>query len=685
MGHTKRILAAALSAVLTLGLCVNGAQAAGSLTLGVYFTADLYGAWYGMDSNTGRTEEANYMKVASAMAAQKKKDEARLLIDAGNSAQGPSASYRMNMERGDTDPVALSLRYAGYDALLAGSCERELSPEARREFYNSLTDPAGTLSGSPVAVLQSRGSEGQEERTAPFLVRSFLVGDREFRVGLMSLEKTGDWRELRESQNCDVMIATVPSGISEESAADLTARTAGLDLILMRGEKAEGTVTLRDSQGKRVPVVRGGGDILTRTEITVTRSGSFSVGRTEKIDLAGRPNDDGLGVLLAPYYEAAQVLGRQELGLLSGDWDRETGLARVQSDTMDLVHEAQLWAAGAELSIAAPQAEEGFCIRQLLDEQKTAAISRRSCYAIYPNENDRLLAVEMTGEQLKNWMEDSAGRYTVEKDGTVTPGEGASQAYGVSYTVCLGNPQGSRVTSMTYQGKPVTTNQTFRVAVSESCLAAARTGGDSYPVLWEAAKSEDFRSVGGSVTWILGEYVRSLSAGYKQITPPKARSRWTITPDSGEVALATVTRLEFVEEVYDLVGRPSAYLDLKQTFTDIGGENPAAAWAVQAGIVQGNGSGQFNPDDPISREQAAIMLLRFDLARDMGPQGSWAVAVPYTDATKISAWASEAVMWNVRRGYLPEDEGGNFRPQEPLTVLELGGILERVAELGVTR
>ena len=142
--------------------------------------------------------------------------------------------------------------------------------------------------------------------------------------------------------------------------------------------------------------------------------------------------------------------------------------------------------------------------------------------------------------------------------------------------------------------------------------------------------------------------------------------------------MSSVTRLEFVERFYDAVGRPSAYLDLKQTFADIDGENPAAAWAVQSGIVQGNGSGQFNPDDPINREQAAIMLLRFDLARDMGPSGPWAVAVPYTDATEISAWASEAVMWNVIREYLPDDEAGNFHPQSPLTALELEGILERL-------
>ena len=101
---------------------------------------------------------------------------------------------------------------------------------------------------------------------------------------------------------------------------------------------------------------------------------------------------------------------------------------------------------------------------------------------------------------------------------------------------------------------------------------------------------------------------------------------------------------------------------------------------MEQGIVQGNGGGLFNPDAPISREQAAIMLLRFDLARNMGPSGSWAVGVPYTDATEISAWASEAIMWNVIRGYLSDDEQGYFRPQDPLTSMELDGILEKLGK-----
>ena len=78
----------------------------------------------------------------------------------------------------------------------------------------------------------------------------------------------------------------------------------------------------------------------------------------------------------------------------------------------------------------------------------------------------------------------------------------------------------------------------------------------------------------------------------------------------------------------------------------------------------------------VTREQAVVMLLRYDNARGAGPEGSWAVAVPYTDAANTSVWAAQALMWNAIRGYLPPDDGGNFDPQATLTAAELDAIYE---------
>lgn len=688
----KRVIAGILTAALTLGLWAAGVQAAegeAGFTLGLYFTSDLQGAWYTVDPNTDQTVDVNLLKVAATMAGQAKRNDAQLLIDAGNSLQGSSTTYRMNLERGESEPVALSLRYAGYDAIFPGSAERSLRLETRKVFYSSLTDAAGTLSGSSVAVLQAEAAseEGtwREENTSPFMVRSFPVDGREFRVALVSLEEAGNWLSLRQDQSCDLVVGVAPSGVPSESISNILSGTSGVDLVLMNGGGVSGIITPWDAQGKRVSVVRGGGSVLTRAEVNVGKGGAFSINRSETIELTGRRNDDNLGSLLSPYYENAKEYSGQTLGVLSGSWSWETGLSLVQSDTMNLIHEAQLWAAQADVSIAAPQSAEDFCVRQLLGEQRFVPVDRRTCYAIYPNENDRLLMVEMTGQELKDWLENSAAQYTVGKDGSITAGSGASQVYGISYTVCLGNPTGARIVNMTCQGAPIGVDQTFRVAVSEGCLAAARANRETYPLRWEAAGSDNFRTVGGSVTWILGEYIRSLTNEYRQVSPPKARSRWTITAATGEAALAQITRLEFVEALYAAAGSPTAgsicafFSDVPRTGLDQITPSPLD-WAVATGIVQGNGGGQFLPHQPITREQAAIMLFRFDNALGRGPKGAWATAVPYTDAADVVSWASEALMWNVLRNYLLPDDGGYFRPRAAVTAVELEQILETLTQ-----
>ena len=138
-----------------------------------------------------------------------------------------------------------------------------------------------------------------------------------------------------------------------------------------------------------------------------------------------------------------------------------------------------------------------------------------------------------------------------------------------------------------------------------------------------------------------------------------------------------MTRLQFVETLYKAAGSP----DVKENsivFTDLLLPNPAALWAVENGIVMGNGSGQFLPNTPVSREQALVMLLRYDISRGAGPQGAWMVGLPYTDAAKSSGWAAEALMWNVIQGYLSPDDGGNLNPQDSLTAIQLADALERL-------
>ena len=97
----------------------------------------------------------------------------------------------------------------------------------------------------------------------------------------------------------------------------------------------------------------------------------------------------------------------------------------------------------------------------------------------------------------------------------------------------------------------------------------------------------------------------------------------------------------------------------------------AVAWASQNGIVNGYGNHRFGPDDPITREQLAVMLWRYS--------GSPATAVSdlnFMDAGENSNWALEALCWAVENGIVSGKSGGILDPQGRATRAEVAQMLK---------
>ena len=235
--------------------------------------------------------------------------------------------------------------------------------------------------------------------------------------------------------------------------------------------------------------------------------------------------------------------------------------------------------------------------------------------------------------------------------------------------------------NMTYQGKPVTDDQTFKVALNSYRLSA-NAAGDEFgwyavtgitmgtdAVLWDGSVSEEFGSIGGSVTLVIAEYIKAMTAEGKTIAPPEARSHWTLNAGT-----SAVTRQDFVEQLYEAVVGTESVQVSPAAFTDVT-DSFAVDWAADKGIISGNGAGRFLPDQAVTREQVAVMLLNAAKTLGKGPQGDWAVMIPYADASDISPWASEAAMWNVIQQDIPVGEDNLFQPQGTMTADEAEAII----------
>ncbi len=87
----------------------------------------------------------------------------------------------------------------------------------------------------------------------------------------------------------------------------------------------------------------------------------------------------------------------------------------------------------------------------------------------------------------------------------------------------------------------------------------------------------------------------------------------------------------------------------------------AVRWAASEGIVTGYSDTVFAPDDTLTREQLAVILLRYE-NRNGHISEEDSASVGITDIGDVSDWAKEAVMWAKKCGVL-EAANGMIRPK----------------------
>ena len=100
--------------------------------------------------------------------------------------------------------------------------------------------------------------------------------------------------------------------------------------------------------------------------------------------------------------------------------------------------------------------------------------------------------------------------------------------------------------------------------------------------------------------------------------------------------------------------------------------------AKQLGIVNGD-NGFFHPEDPVTRQQAVVMLVRAMEAAGWPVQSSSAsVLSSYADGDQVSDYARSAMASMIRMGVVQGDQQGNLRPNQPITWAQMAVILHRV-------
>lgn len=140
-----------------------------------------------------------------------------------------------------------------------------------------------------------------------------------------------------------------------------------------------------------------------------------------------------------------------------------------------------------------------------------------------------------------------------------------------------------------------------------------------------------------------------------------------------------MTRAMLVTVIHRLAGEPDS--SESHSFADVDNDyyTKAVMWSNTCGIITGVGKNSFAPSGLVTREQLAVMLMRY--AKYKGYYVSSEGNIDsFSDAQSVSDWASEAVKWANHEGIITGKSNSIIDPAGNATRAEVAAMLQRFAE-----
>lgn len=413
-----------------------------------------------------------------------------LLVDAGDWLQGnPLAEF---YAREDTVALFAGLTAfdrLGYDAAVIGNHEFNFGlPLLRHRIAQTATPMlAGNavLHGTEVPafapyVLRRVGglTVGIVGVTTPGSAvwdRPRVEGRLDFADGVAS---TARWVAAAREAGADLVLVVAHTGLEEGQAQPgaenfgraLATRVPGIDALVLAHSHRTLALHLDGPHGKRVPIVQAGRWGSHLGEITLDIVQGEVVHSAVRLHAGRAHRDPALAALAEPGHTATRARMQAPIATTPDRWDLSN--ARLgPHPAVNLIHAAQRAATGAQLSAAA-----AFTTNLVFGP---GPITLGHLTQLYPFEN-MLYVIEMTGEEVRAYLEHSAQYYLPATTATVNPrwpGFNFDVLDGVEYTLHLNRPIGERVSGLRFEGRDVRPEDRFTVAVN----SYRANGGGGFP------------------------------------------------------------------------------------------------------------------------------------------------------------------------------------------------------------
>ena len=497
--------------------------------LTIYFTSDTHGYLYPTHFRDLKPQPMGLLSMRFP------KDENTLVIDGGDTIQGSPLTYFCHIS-GIEPPVAPAMNDRGYDYVTLGNHDFNYGPENLGRYLHSLNarclcanvqDAEGRLPVTPATV----HTLGNGLRIGLVGIVTDWVNRWEKKANLVGLTVSDPLEAARAAIAAlppyDVLVGIYHGGIekdlttgrvlsdTDENIACRLCEELPFDLLLTGHQH----IALAEGQWHGVHLVQTPCNATHYVRVTLDENRQFHSELCSVSDHADLTEEEQqLMKRLNDWLD--HPVGRLSRPLWPQD---HLTMALRGTPIADFFNQVQLAASGADISCAAlANSVRGF----------DSSVTVRDVVASYVYSNT-LAVLEVTGRILRQALEQCASYFDVDEENRVRihphflePKE-AHYNYdyfaGITYTIDLNRPVGSRITALLRQGRPVEMGETFTL-----CMCDYRaTGAGDFDFYRSCRRVKEIQT---DISELILDYLRSHdtiqireNAAYRVILPTPSR------------------------------------------------------------------------------------------------------------------------------------------------------------------
>ncbi|KXO12585.1 2',3'-cyclic-nucleotide 2'-phosphodiesterase [Moritella sp. JT01] len=562
-----------LAALIFAPLFIAPSFASENVNVTILGTSDLHGRFIPWDYSTDKPNpKGSLSQIASKVKEIRNTEKNVILVDAGDAIQGNGIE---TFKHEPVNPMMLGFNALHYDAWVLGNHEFDFGLDALNNAFNTFNDTplAGNIFHDDkrrflpaYKIVERDGIKiGIIGMDTP-MVEHFAKGsDRINGINFTnpSLEVKKVIAEIKDKVDALVLVAHMgidnENNIADTSVGDIARANPELDAIVAghMHVKIDKVVI----NGVIITEPYKYGRALSRIDLTFTRQDNGKVNLINKnsftYNMNNQVSDKQLETIFSPYHQKLRDNANRVIGTLSGETltpkNRINGIPETQ------LHDTGLTSLFQDVGFHfAPQANViAIHLDNMNPKMDLGAVTAKDIAYNYEYAGGEYTVYAMTGQDLKKYMEWSAGYFNQTHDGDLTYSfdeKRRSSKYsthdmfgGVTYKIDLRQPAGKRIVELAMNGKPVTDKTVIHIGMNAYRMGHLTKKGGVLEGRTFTVLSDSKAEYGEEAGTIRNLTIRYISEVKKGKIIGKAENDWSVIGLTGHHAEREIARKQVNE------------------------------------------------------------------------------------------------------------------------------------------